>query len=292
LLPAGWKSVPEKQIVSLKEAGNEQQISFEIQLPENKLKWMNNATAIKVLINEDEYAKSYTNISYSHIPQQALFFEATAKVLVTSINTKKKLIGYIEGAGDKVPACLQQLGYEVQYLSIKDITEKPLQEFETIITGVRTYNTIAEIKNVQGLLMKYVELGGTFIVQYNTSQKLFFDKMGPYPFKISRERVTEEDAAVKILLPNHPVLNVPNKISNNEFNNWIQERGLYFTSESDSKYEKLLSMNDAGEKALDGSLLYSTYGKGKFIYTSLSFFRQLPAGVVGSYKLFANLIEQ
>lgn len=292
LLPAGWKSIPEEQTVLLKEACNEQLISFEVLLPENKSDFERNSYNFYVLINGNEKAKSYENISYSHIPQQNLFFEANAKALVTNITKKKKLIGYIEGAGDKIPQALQQLDYEVHFLTANDITEKSLSTYETIITGVRTYNTLSDIKNIQAALMQYIEAGGTLIVQYNTTQKLLTEKLGPYPFKISRDRVTEEDAVVSVLLPNHAALNTPNKINADDFNNWIQERGLYFTSEADSKYDKLFSMNDSEEKSLDGSTLFTTYGKGKFIYTSLSFFRQLPAGVPGAYKLWVNFVEQ
>jgi hypothetical protein len=157
---------------------------------------------------------------------------------------------------------------------------------------VRAYNTETRLKNWQPFLMKYVEQGGTLVVQYNTAYKLLTENLGPYPFKLSSDRVTEEDAVVTILNPQHKVLNFPNKITNNDFDGWIQERGLYFPTEIDAKYTKLFSMSDTGEKSLDNSTIYAEYGKGKFIYTGLSFFRELPAGVPGAFRLMVNFLEQ
>jgi hypothetical protein len=156
--------------------------------------------------------------------------------------------------------------------------------------GVRAYNTQPWLANLQDKLMTYVEKGGNLIVQYNVTRRLVTQDMGPYPFTISRDRVTVEEAEVTFLLPNHPLLNWPNKITPNDFTGWIQERGLYFASEWDSRYQQILSCNDPGESAKEGGLLVTQYGKGVFIYTGYSWFRQLPAGVPGAYRIFANLI--
>lgn len=291
-LPDGFKSIPEIADFSFKEAGNEQAIIFNIVMPSNyKTDKLFNIKAT-INVNGNESSNSYENIQYSHIPQQSLFFESTGKGLALKINKKKKIIGYLDGAGDKMPQLLAQLGYNVKLISDEEMAANQLQQHESIVIGVRAYNTLPRIKNWQENLMKYVELGGTLVVQYNTNQKLITEKLGPYPFKISRERVTEEDAIVKILNDENVIMNFPNKISEIDFDEWVQERGLYFPSEVDVKYDKLFSMNDTGEKPLENSTISCTYGKGKFIYTSLSFFRQLPAGVSGAYKLFTNFIEQ
>ncbi|MNY29907.1 hypothetical protein D3C86_1639800 [compost metagenome] len=139
--------------------------------------------------------------------------------------------------------------------------------------------------------MKYVENGGNLLIQYNVNNPLKIDNIGPYPFRLSRDRVTEEDANVRILAPQHDILNYPNKITNKDFEGWIQERGLYFVTDADQKYTSILSMNDTDETAKTGSLIVANYGKGRFVYTGISFFRQLPAGVPGAYRLFVNLLS-
>jgi hypothetical protein len=165
-----------------------------------------------------------------------------------------------------------------------------LSNYDAIITGVRAYNVNERLTLMQPKLMDYVNRGGTFLVQYNVNNPVLVQNIGPYPFKISRDRVTEENAVVTFLDKDHPILNYPNKITPKDFNGWIQERGLYFTADADPKYSRILSMNDSGEPAKDGSLLVAEYGKGRFVYTSLVFFRELPAGIPGAYRLFVNLI--
>jgi hypothetical protein len=188
---------------------------------------------------------------------------------------------------------LSQLGYQLTFLNDEQLTKENLNQYDAIVTGVRAYNTIDRLQVHYAKLMDYVKNGGNLIVQYNTNNRIgpVLAKIGPYPFTISRDRVADENAKVNFIKPNHPILNVPNKITNEDFTNWVQERGIYFVSERDVNYESIFSMNDPTEKTSDGSLIYTKYGKGNFIYTGLSFFRQLPAGVPGAYRLFVNMIS-
>ncbi|OQP65074.1 PIG-L family deacetylase [Niastella populi] len=232
------------------------------------------------------------NIRYDHIPHIHYFYQDAIKVLNMDIKTAGKKIGYIEGAGDKVTIALQQMGYEVTILKEKDINPFNLKQFDAVITGVRAYNVHDYLGGKHEVLMDYVKNGGNLIVQYNTSNFIssVTSKIGPYPFAISRNRVTDEKATVNFLLPGHAVLNYPNKITAKDFDNWVQERGIYFADQADAAYEMPLSMADPNEKEQKGSLIIASHGKGKFVYTGLVFFRELPAGVPGAYRLLANII--
>lgn len=259
--------------------------------------------------------KKRNYIQYDHVPSILYFSDVRINILdfgketkngeVTFIDRNKPFakwgenlltsghsIGYIPGAGDKVPQALEQMGYKVTMLKEADITPGNVKQFDAIITGIRAYNTNDWMGNVYETLMKYVEEGGVLLTQYNTSNFIsnVKSKIGPYPFSISRTRVTDETAKVNFLQPGHPVLNYPNKITAKDFEGWVQERSVYHADKIDSNYQRIISMNDAGEKADDGSLIIANYGKGKFVYTGLVFFRELPAGVPGAYRLFANLI--
>lgn len=233
-----------------------------------------------------------TSIQYDHIPPIHYFYQDAVKVLNIDLKTVGKRIGYIEGAGDKVPAALEQMGYEVVLLKEKDITPVVLKQLDAVITGVRAYNVHDFLFTKYDILMEYVKNGGNFIVQYNTNNFISTVKsrIGPYPFIISRNRITDEKAKVSFLLPEHAVLNYPNKITEKDFDGWIQERGIYFPEQLDTAYKSPLSMADPGEPALNNSLVVADYGKGKFVYTGLVFFRELPAGVPGAYRLLANII--
>jgi LmbE family N-acetylglucosaminyl deacetylase len=232
------------------------------------------------------------NIRYDHIPYIHYFYQDAIKVLNIDIKTVGKKIGYIEGAGDKVPIALKQMGYEVTTLDEKDLTPSQLKQFDAVITGVRAYNVHPYLEGKYDVLMDYVKNGGNLIVQYNTSNNIssVTSKVGPYPFAISRSRVTDEKATVNFVLPQHAVLNYPNKITAKDFDNWVQERGIYFAEQIDPAYETPFSMADPNEKEQKGSLIIANYGKGKFVYTGLVFFRELPAGVPGAYRLLANII--
>lgn len=231
-------------------------------------------------------------IKHDHIPAINYFHDADVALKVVNVETYGKKIGYIVGAGDKVPEALEQMGYEVNRLNQKEISKNPLDKFDAIIVGVRAYNTLDWLGAYYDKLMKYVENGGNLIVQYNTSNFIsnVRSKIGPYDFTISRNRVTDENATVTFLKPEHPALNFPNKISQDDFKGWIQERSIYDAIDTTGKFEKIFAMNDPGEKPDDGSLLIAKYGRGFFTYTGLVFFRELPAGVTGAYRLLANLI--
>jgi len=213
------------------------------------------------------------------------------KVVRLAIKKKGQRIGYIQGAGDNIPESLRQIGYQVTELKGDEITLAKLQEYDAIVLGLRTYNIDDAAKFYQATLHKYVQNGGTLLVQYNTSRRQKVTQVAPYPLKLSRDRVTDENAKVTILDNKHEVMNYPNKITEKDFEGWVQERGLYFPSEWSKEFTPLLAMNDKGESVKKGSLLIAKYGKGNFIYTGLSFFRELPAGVPGAYKLFANLLS-
>jgi hypothetical protein len=197
------------------------------------------------------------------------------------------------GAGDKVPESLRETGYRVDLLEDGDITPENLKNYDAVVLGVRAYNTVERLKFHQPKLLEYVKKGGTLIVQYNTnfSMTVPAEEIAPYKLKISRDRVTVEDAEMRFLLPSSEVLNFPNKITAKDFEGWVQERGLYFPSEWGPEFQAVLSCNDPGEPARDGSLLVADYGEGHYVYTGLSFFRELPSGVSGAYRLFANLIS-
>ena len=231
-------------------------------------------------------------IKHDHIPAINYFHDADVALKVVNVETYGKKIGYIVGAGDKVPEALEQMGYEVNRLNQKEISKNPLDKFDAIIVGVRAYNTLDWLGAYYDKLMKYVENGGNLIVQYNTSNFIsnVRSKIGPYDFTISRNRVTDENATVTFLKPEHPALNFPNKISQDDFKGWIQERSIYDAIDTTGKFEKIFAMNDPGEKPDDGRLLIAKYGRGYFTYTGLVFFRELPAGVPGAYRLLANLI--
>jgi hypothetical protein len=242
--------------------------------------------------NNDNDVLVLRTIKYDHIPWQYYFKEPVVLVKKLDLQTRGKRIGYITGAGDKVPEALEAMGYDVTMLGEKELSRNNLKSFDAIITGVRAYNTNEWLNKYYTRLMKYVEDGGNLIVQYNTSNNIgpVRAKIGPYNFNISRNRITDENAAVTFLNPDHILLNYPNKITTEDFKGWIQERSIYHASDADPKFETVFRMNDPGEKPDDGSLITAKYGKGFFTYTGIVFFRELPAGVTGAYRLLANII--
>jgi LmbE family N-acetylglucosaminyl deacetylase len=247
---------------------------------------------LSVTAGGHQYASLLKTIHYDHIPTITYFRKPVVNVLTIDLKTEGKKIGYIAGAGDVVPEALMQMGYEVTQLSDYTLATASLAQYDAIITGVRAYNIKTSLLTHYNKLMKYVENGGNLIVQYNTSDNIGLEKakIGPYPFSISRTRVTDEHAAVKLLKPAHPVLNYPNKITNADFDGWIQERSIYHAAAWDPHYETIFAMHDDGMADDEGSLIIARYGKGNFVYTGLVFFRELPAGVPGAYRLLANII--
>jgi hypothetical protein len=254
-------------------------------------------------VDGQTYTKGIKEIKYDHIPIQTLFPEAEVKLVKLEVVKKSKRIGYIPGAGDEVQACLSQLGYEVTTLTDDKLASENLSQYDAIITGVRAYNTNEKLLSFKQKLMDYVAAGGNLIVQYNTNSWAgpLSSDIGPYKFKITRNRITDEEAKVNFLLPNHPVFNTPNKITEKDFEGWIQERSIYHAGDWDSNYVAPISMTDPYEMTVggvspkgkpdNGALIIAKYGKGNFVYTGLVFFRELPAGVPGAYRFMVNLIE-
>ena len=285
-----WIIEPSKIDFTLNKKGEEQILVFKISSLGAKI---SENIKVNAVINGQAYTKDLHEIKYDHIPVQTWFPEAEGKLIHTDVVMKKRKIGYIPGAGDEVQNCLQQLGYEVTTITNEMLSSSNLNVYECIITGVRAYNTNELLSQKKQKLLDYVNQGGNLIVQYNTNSWAgpIKGNFGPYPFKITRERVTDENAEIKFELPEHPVLNFPNKLGADDFKGWVQERGIYFAGEIDSVYDCPVSMGDKGEKPNKGSLIITKVGKGHFIYTGIAFFRQLPAGVPGAYRFFTNLIE-
>lgn len=287
-LPTGWFAEPAQVSVQQLKAGSEQMLSFWVQ--PGKATGSGRVKAV-IDIAGMAYERSLQRINYPHLPISLITPLAEAKLLNLDMRREKKLIGYLPGAGDDIPAALEALGYAVEVIAPEQCQLDNLKRYESIVAGVRIANIEGRIESKMPVLMAYVEQGGTLIFQYNTSQALKNTDLGPFPFKLGRDRVTVEEAAVTMLQPEHPLLSHPYKISGSDFDGWVQERGLYFPASWDSAYTPLLRMNDPGEKPLDGALLYARHGKGVYIYSGLSWFRQLPAGVPGAYRLFVNMIE-
>ena len=246
-----------------------------------------------IVVNSVSYHKSMKRIEYDHIPYQFILSDAEAGLVNIDLKKTGINIGYIPGAGDDVPAALKQTGFNVTVLTDDLLSNENLSKYNAIISGVRAYNTNDRLQVHYTKLMDYVKNGGNLIVQYNTNNRIgpVVAKIGPYPFTISRDRVTNEKAEITFSNVNHPALNFPNKITPKDFEGWVQERGIYFATEIDKQYETILTMNDPNEKASDGSLIIGKYGKGNFVYTGLVFFRELPAGIPGAYRLFVNLLN-
>lgn len=244
-------------------------------------------------IGGQTYKKSIKRIEYDHIPYQFILSDASAGLVMLDLKKTVLDIGYIPGAGDDIPSSLQQAGFNVTVLNDDALLKEDLSRYNAIVTGIRAYNTNDRLQVHYSKLMEYVNAGGNLVVQYNTNNRIgpVLAKMGPYPFTISRDRVTDEKATVRFLNEKHPALNYPNQITPADFDGWVQERGIYFATEVDKNYESVFSMNDPEEKASDGSLIVAKYGKGNFVYTGLAFFRELPAGVPGAYRLFVNLLS-
>jgi len=291
-LPAGFKSAETAVPYTLTGKGDEQTIIFHVS-PSQKIAGANRTDTMRVVIhcNGKDYTQGLRRINYDHIPDITLFPDAASRLVTVDLKHNGRRIGYIAGAGDMVAASLRQVGYEVTQLDEKEIMSGDLSQYGAIITGVRVYNINPRIKYLQPRLMEYVKNGGTMLVQYNVNGPLMTTDLGPYPFSLSRDRVTDENAEVTLLHPDDEVLNYPNKITQQDFEGWVQERGLYFTQSADPAYRRVLTIHDKGEQGLDGSTLVANYGKGRYVYTSLAFFRELPAGVPGAYRLFVNLIS-
>ncbi|MFN4083735.1 MAG: PIG-L family deacetylase [Bacteroidia bacterium] len=245
------------------------------------------------MVDGEKYGVGLNEIKYNHIPIQSWFPDATVNLNYEPIETKSKLIGYVNGPGDGVAECLKQLGYKVFEITDEFWKTGDLKLFDAVVVGVRAYNTSEVLNKQKQLILDYLKNGGNVVVQYQTNN--FFgplnQNIGPYPFKISRNRITDENAEVNLLVPEHPAFNKPNKITSKDFENWVQERSIYHATAWDNNFTPLISMADPNEKPDEGGLIVCKYGKGNYVYTGLSFFRQLPAANTGALKLLVNLIE-
>jgi hypothetical protein len=287
---AGWKISPEKIDFTGKTKNDEWTVAFTIAPTDSKPR--TDCLQFVVTANEKPFSQGLRRIRYDHVPAITLFPSAETKLVNLNLKIAGKKVGYIAGAGDLMPEALRQVGYDVKLLSENEIMNADLSVYDAIITGVRAYNVNERLAYEQSRLIDYVKNGGNLLVQYNNNAGLVVKQIGPYPFKVVNQRVTDEDAEITVLDRQNPVLNYPNKITSDDFKGWIQERGLYFVNDIDPQYKAILQMNDKGEQPNNGALIVADYGKGRFVYTSLAFFRELPAGVPGAYRLFINLLSK
>jgi LmbE family N-acetylglucosaminyl deacetylase len=290
--PAGFKVSPESIGFTNKAKGDEWEQDFTVTPASGQSQTGVLEAQITLGMDTKIYNYGILSIHHDHIPNITIFPPAQAKLIQLDLKIAGKKIGYINGAGDLVQDALRQVGYDVHPLSENEILNGDLSGYDAIVVGVRAYNVNPRLAIEQPQLLDYVKNGGNLLVQYNNNNGLVTKQIGPYPFRVVNERVTDENAKVTIIDPDNPVLNYPNKINQADFDGWVQERGLYFVKDVDPQYQQVLKMNDPGESPNSGALITTQYGKGRFIYTSLSFFRQLPAGVPGAYRLFVNLLNK
>lgn len=287
-VPKGWSVSPASVSFELLQKGQEQMHTFQVVPPNGASQGM---IAAKATVNKKEYSKGKSVIEYDHIPRQIIFPEAEVRVVKLDLQKRGELIGYIEGAGDAIPSNLAQIGYRVDLLQKDDVVASNLEKYDAIVLGVRAFNTVDWLAFKNKELFEYARKGGTLVVQYNTNRRLVTTEVAPFDLNISRDRVTVEGAPVELLAADHPVLNTPNRITAADFDGWVQERGLYFPDKWADEFTPILSSQDPGESPKNGGLLVAPYGEGYYIYTGYSWFRELPAGVPGAYRLFVNLIS-
>jgi hypothetical protein len=286
--PQGWTVSPAEQPFHLKTIGERAHFTFTITAParSDTAKFIADTE-----IGNAHYRTGRVEINYSHIPSILLQPVASLKAISLDLKTLGHTVGYLPGAGDGVAQNLKQMGYAVRILDDTNLTLEDLQGLDAVVIGVRAFNVRKGIGSHLPLLFRYVENGGTIVAQYNRPDGLQTNEVAPFELHLSTDRVTDETASAMFLAPDHPVLNKPNKITSADFDGWVQERGIYFPDHWDDHFTPVLAFNDPGESPLKGGLLVAPYGKGYFVYTGLVFFRELPAGVPGAFRLFANLIS-
>jgi LmbE family N-acetylglucosaminyl deacetylase len=289
--PVGWVVEPATAPFKLVTKGGTTTVSFRVSMATRSVAAGGNLRVVAE-VGGASYARGVVHVEHPHIPIQTWLADADVRLVPVSLATGGTKIGYVPGPGDEVPASLRRVGYDVTLLDESALGAASLARFDAVVTGVRAFNTSDRLRAAHGALMAYVEGGGTLVVQYNTNNRLapLGDPIGPWPFEIGRDRVTDETAAVTFAGGKTPALTTPNTITARDFEGWIQERGLYFAEKWDPRYQTVLSMHDPDEAALAGAVLWARHGKGTFVYTGLAFFRQLPAGVPGAFRLFANLL--
>ncbi len=288
-VPEGWTYEPKGIALNFQSQYEERVVTFRVTPPDEA----SEGDVRPTFSNIDSPVQKFSEIAYEHIPTQVIFGESSARVVRLSLEINPGTIGYIEGAGDEVAIAIKQMGFEVEVINETDLaTSSDLSKYKAIVIGIRAYNVHPWLLNYRERLMNYVASGGHLVMQYNTATRdLLTSELGPYPFSLSRERVTEEDAEAMILDDEHPFFTTPNAISSADFDGWVQERGLYFANEWDDSYQPLISWHDRNEPGREGGLLFATYGDGGFTYTGISFFRELPAGVPGAFRLLANILS-
>ena len=291
--PTGWSIAPTGQPFSLADRG-EADLTFRVGPSASTGSAVTAKATLDVVadVGTDHFSSAVVHIAHEHIPIQTLLRPSEVRVVTFPLDRKLGKIGYIPGPGDEVAASLRQAGYDVRPLGDDGLTPAALADFGAVVVGVRAFNAKDKLRAAHATLMDYVERGGTLVVQYNTNSRLapLAIPIGPFPFEIGTERVTDENAAVTFTTPEHRLLTWPNRIGAYDFDGWVQERGLYFAKTWDPHYQTVLAMSDPDEHPLSGAVLFARHGKGVFIYTGLAFFRQLPAGVPGAFRLFANLL--
>ncbi|MBO2009027.1 PIG-L family deacetylase [Hymenobacter negativus] len=288
-LPAGWTSTPARQSFALAAKDAEQTIEFRVQPGPGAAPGKTELRAVAT-VDGQAYSRGLQTIQYPHIPTQTLFPDAVAPLVKLDLQRgKARNVAYLMGAGDEVPEALRQIGYTVTLLEPKDLTAATLKQYDALVVGIRAYNTVDRLKTQQPEILRYIEQGGNVVVQYVVNRGTVLPDIGPYPLTLSSDRVTVEDAPVT--LTKHPLLAAPNKITAQDFHGWVQEQGLYYPSKWDPKYQPVISSSDPGEAAKESAILVADYGKGHFIYTGLSLFRELPAGVPGAYRIITNMIS-
>lgn len=285
--PEGWEVSPTSIVIKTTEKHEEFWAELKIKSTDSALR---GTLSLQTSNGDDLY--SLTEIAYDHIPTQTIFKPTKLTCIALNAAIKPGKIAYIKGAGDEVAQAIEQLGFEVSTYEVADLATLDLSEFNSVVLGIRIYNVNPELHNFDKKLFEYVSAGGNLVMQYNTaSRNADENKYTSIPFEISRNRVTEEDATVHFLAPDHAILNKPNKINEADFDSWVQERGLYFAANFDPQFTPLFAWNDTGEEAQNGALIVAKHGKGQFVYTGISFFRELPNGVEGAYRLFANILS-
>jgi len=296
-VPAGWKVEPASQAFDLAAVGNKTRVSFMV-TPGSDLKAATLTAAATV--GGKVYDTSRNEIKYEHLPVLLVQNVARLRAVPVDVKINGTNIAYLPGAGDSVAECLKEMGYTVHELDKGEITADNLKQFDAVVIGVRAFNTRDDLGGNGGNalaggtlkeIFDYVEAGGTVVEQYNRPDQLRNTTLAPYPLRLSSLRVTDENAKMTFLQPAHAVLNVPNKITDADFDNWVQERSIYLPDQWDAKFVPILGAADPGESPPNSALLVAEYGKGHFVYTSLVFFRELPAGNPGAFRLFANLVS-
>lgn len=286
--PAGWQISPAQHRIVPGTDAMSTRYTFDVTAPAQPTIGRLTAT---IEVNGRRYDNQHIEINYDHIPRQLLQPPARLKAVCLDLAIRGHNIGYVPGAGDDIPASLEQMGYSITTLSEDDFVPEKLNALDAVVIGIRALNVRDNLRDRLPALFEFVKQGGNVVMQYNTARGISSDGIAPYPLNLSGDRVTNEDAVITVLAPDHPALNTPNKIGPADFEDWVQERGLYFPNRWDEHFTALISCHDTGEEPMDGSLLVARYGEGYFVYTGLSFFRQLPAGVPGAYRLFANLVS-